>query len=89
MKEIVSDSLIVEREDKAIDVTIECYFHYEIDKCYGENTDGKYGQKRIDITGVADFASWDKNGEAFELDEGELEEAREILESKFWDEVGI
>lgn len=69
-------NMIVIRNDGEVEIYIEGDIEYSEDKYYGENSDGKYGVRKVIIDDVKNIAALDFDGNALNLTDNEIEQAK-------------
>ena len=83
MKEITSTEIEIEYKEHLIPLAIDGYVEYSVDRSYGEDADGNRGEKLVTVDEVEIVDAYDEDGNGYELNEQQLEQAKEALARKF------
>ena len=84
MRDIISTDWLIEKPDgELVEVNLEGWVHYHIDRRYGEDADGNRGESRTFVDDVEDAKAYKSNGDDYALTKEEQEQAEEILVQKF------
>jgi hypothetical protein len=82
-KELTSTTMMVEREGDEIEINIDAYVHYSVDRSYGEDADGNRGVSRTFAEDITGLSAYTVEGDDFKLTPDERDRAEEILTEKF------
>ena len=70
-------------------INIEGYVHYYIEENYGEDADGKRGERHVFIEDVTDVCAFSENGEDLILTDKQRKKAEKELVDEFFYEGGL
>lgn len=83
MREVISSTMMVDRDHGSVEINIEGWVEYHIERDYGADADGNRGVKRVFVDDIDDIMAYDSSGENIELTDSEKEAAVEILVRRF------
>lgn len=82
-KEFVMSKMIVDRNGEDIEVDIEGWVEYSVDRFYGTDADGNRGESRIFAEDIDGVNAWELGGDELELTPQEIKVAEDKLIDKF------
>lgn len=82
MKELITSTMMVERNGEEVEVDIDGYVSFSVDRHYGADADGNRAISKTFVDDVTDIAAYD-HGEDISLNSIELEAAADKLTHKF------
>jgi hypothetical protein len=85
-RELVMTSVEVEHEKDLVELQVEGYVYFSVDKSYGEDADGNRGESRTFVEEVQDVMAYKDDGEEYALTMAQKEKAEQALVDKFLDQ---
>ena len=82
---LVESSIIIKRGGEEVEVYIDGYVRFHVERDYGADADGRRGISKTMVDDVSDLMAHTTEGEDFELTDLEKECAENILTMKFLD----
>lgn len=86
MKTLVTSNMMIERDGEEIDINIDGYVWFTVDRNYGADADGNRGIVKLEVKDIYDVRGYFENLSDANLTQHEIDQACERLFNQFSEE---